>query len=228
MKVLITGSNRGIGLALTQEYLEASAQVIATTRNIINARELKALEQTHGDRLTIQQLDITTPDDIEQLERSLSDEVIDILINNAGVKEKPHGEFDSAAMNRSWQVNVIGTLRVTHACLPALYRGNRRIIVNVSTVMASIRSAGSDNMPYRVSKAALNMATRMQARQLSHEGFCIVALHPGWVRTDMGGASAPVGSGESARAIMDVVEHLTVRDTGRFIDAMGKEQDLDW
>jgi NAD(P)-dependent dehydrogenase (short-subunit alcohol dehydrogenase family) len=100
--------------------------------------------------------------------------------------------------------------------------------VNVSTMMASIRTAGSDNMPYRVSKAALNMVTRVKARQLAHEGFCVVALHPGWVRTDMGGPSAPIGTSESAQAIRNVVENLTVRDAGRFIDAIRNERDLDW
>lgn len=229
VNVLITGTNRGIGLGLVKRFLSSGSRVIATAREPGNATELKKLGEPYKDKLMILRLDVSDTDSCRDLGTYLEDESLDLLINNAGVQIHSSGSFlNEAAMNECWQVNTLGPLRIIETVLPALKRGHERKIVNISTVLSSIRNAGADNMPYRVTKAALNMATRIYSGRLSSEGFCVVALHPGWVRTDMGGPAAPTSVLESAEAIFNVIATLTPGDSGRFIHALSPENDINW
>lgn len=229
VNVLITGTNRGIGLGLVKRYLSSGSQVIATAREPGNANELNQLVNDNEDRLRIFRLDVRDTENCRALEKNLEGESLDLLINNAGVQIHASGSFlNEAAMNECWQVNTLGSLRMIEAVLPALRRGRGRKIVNISTVLSSIRLAGADNMPYRVTKAALNMATRIYSGRLRPEGFCVVALHPGWVRTDMGGPAAPTSVRESAEAIFNVIASLKPGDSGRFIQALSPGDDITW
>lgn len=228
MNVLLTGANRGIGLELVRLYLASGNRVIATARNLDQAQELKNLEKVYQGSLDTLSLDTANDSLTTNLSEKLKSEKLDVLINNAGVLDKPGNWFDSQAMQHSWDVNTLGPLRVIDACRAALERSDTRKIINVSSIMASIAYTQADNMPYRVSKAALNMATRMLAMQLQEKNFCVVALHPGWVKTDMGGPQAPTSPEESAKAIVNIIESLTVEDSGRFINALKPEKDITW
>ena len=228
MKVLITGANRGIGLELAKLYLKDGAHVAATARKIKEAAELKSLQDSYSDNLEMISLDVTEPASIDALKGKIAGSTIDILINNAGVLDKPANWLDLEAMNHSWMVNTLGPLQVIEACLPALQRSQLKKIVNVSSIMASIATTQPDNMPYRVSKAALNMATKMLSHQLRSDNICVVTLHPGWVKTDMGGPQAPTLPHESAAAIKTIIDPLTIEDSGRFLNALKPNKDIYW
>jgi NAD(P)-dependent dehydrogenase (short-subunit alcohol dehydrogenase family) len=230
MTILVTGSSRGIGLELTRQYIKSGENVIATARNPEDATQLNELLLNYRDALRVVRLDVDNKENCRNLASELHEGVLDLLINNAGIKRLSSLEqIDEQALNDSLLTNLVGPLRVIEAALPAMRRGEGKKIVNISTVMASIiQSAGDDAMPYRVSKAALNMATRIYARHLSCERFCVVAMHPGWIRTDMGGPAGPVNVEESAKAIVRVISRLTPEDTGRFIDALAPHRDIEW
>ena len=130
----------------------------------------------------------------------------------------------------SFRVNALGPLLLTRALLQNLRAGDRRLVVNVSTNLASLSRTGTEDAAgwyaYRASKAALNMMTRCLAAELAPEGFACVALHPGWVRTDMGGAGAPLSVEESVRGMRAVIEDLDMARSGGFRDYTGAE--LPW
>jgi NAD(P)-dependent dehydrogenase (short-subunit alcohol dehydrogenase family) len=219
---LVTGANRGIGLALARELVQRGEAVIATAREPGKA---KALSET-GARVEL--LDVSDDVSVGRLARALSGEPLDVLINNAavgdGVDSIRDADFDNLA--RFFQVNTAGPLRMVKALLPNLERGRRRTIVNLSSGLGSISQNNGGWYEYRASKAALNMSVRTVAAELAPERFIVVALSPGWVRTDMGGKGATLSPEESVRAMLRVIDELTPRDNGKFLDHRGRE--LPW
>lgn len=117
MKILITGANRGIGLELTRLYLAEGKHVISTARNISKATSLLELEEQFGSRFKLLPLEVADTNSVAEFKSSLTEEPIDLLINNAGVLEKPESWFDEVAMQKSWDINAVGPLRVIEACL---------------------------------------------------------------------------------------------------------------
>lgn len=211
--VLITGANRGIGLELARQYSTAGWHVIATARRPEAATELR----TAG--VDIMQLDVTDQASVDTLAKDLAGRPIDILINNAGVQSLMWtlAEIEISEIERLLAVNALGPIRVTRALLPNLRSGELRKIVNVTSNLSSI--AGNTDggfYGYRESKAALNMFTRSVAAELGREGFICIVLHPGWVKTDMGGASAPLDVRDSVLGMRGVIEDLESADNGTF------------
>lgn len=218
--VLITGANRGIGLELARQYAAAGWQVIGTARNPDSADELKA---TGAD---VMQLDVTDANSVSRLAAELGKRPIDLLINNAGILpyNEKLAEVDFDDFERVLTVNVTGPVRVTHALIPNVRAGRKKQIVNVTSNLGSIAENASGGFyGYRESKAALNMFTRSLAAEFGPDGFICIVMHPGWVRTDMGGPNAPTGVQESVDGIRRVIAGLSRDDNGSFWTFEGKQ-----
>ena len=211
--VLITGANRGIGLELARQYTAAGWQVVGTARKPEQAEELRALNAR------ILQLDVTDQQSISRMAQELGDQAVDLLINNAGIfpRVRTITDVNFDDVTRTFAVNTIGPMRVTRALLPNLRSGQVKKVVNITSRLGSIAdNSGGGFYGYRESKAALNMFTRSLANELSGDGFTCVVVHPGWVQTDMGGASATLTAEESAQGIRNVIANLSPDDSGTF------------
>jgi NAD(P)-dependent dehydrogenase (short-subunit alcohol dehydrogenase family) len=221
--VLVTGANRGLGLEFSKQLQAAGYEVIGTARSPDKAVELKA----SGAR--VEQLDVSSKASVVALANRLSDVSIDILINNAGMLNRTDsslGSLDFEIMERTFQVNSLGPLRVIQALLPNLQAGNKKTIVNITSRLGSIELSTGGMYSYRTSKTALNQINKIVSAELAPQGFTSVVIHPGWVRTDMGGAAATLSIPESISAILNVVDGLSVENTGKFYNYDGEE--LPW
>lgn len=217
--IVVTGTNRGLGLELCRQLIAAGAEVIATVRDPEASSELRALGPAR-----IGTLDVADPAGVRALAAALDGTAIDLLINNAGMGGAGTGiadlDFDEVA--RFLEVNSIGPLRVTQALLPHLKSGRRRTVVHITSRLGSIGdNAQGGYYGYRASKTTLNSMNRTLARELAGQGFTCVVLHPGWVRTAMGGEAAPLTPEESARGLIGVVNRLTTEHNGNFYDYTG-------
>ncbi|KAI8382342.1 4-dihydrotrisporin dehydrogenase [Blakeslea trispora] len=229
---LITGSSRGIGLEFVRQLAGSGHKVFASARQPEQSEALKSL--INDDSVFGVPLDVTDSKSIEEAVFQVSKDApegIDVLINNAGIGghgsrtvfETPEEDF----LNK-FRTNTLGAANVTNAFLPLLRQGETRKIMNMSTVLASIQSRGPDNkiksaVAFSVSKAALNMLTRLTASQLASEDFIVYASHPGWVKTDFGGINATMSPERSVKAQLQVLENLKLEDNGKFLDFRGKE-----
>ncbi len=220
---LVTGANRGIGLAFARRLSERGNRVIATARRPEKARDLARLS------VRVEQLDVADEKSIARLARRISGEPLDVLVNNAGIGESGprFGRLSREGLDEAFCVNAIGPVAVTQALLPNLRAGKRRVIVNLSSGYASIsENEGGGWIAYRASKAALNQLTRSVAAELQKEGFVCIAICPGWVKTGMGGRGAPLSPDDSVAAMLKVIDRLKPSDTGRFLDRRGR--DIPW
>lgn len=227
-RVLITGANRGLGLALAKESLARGYQVFATCRHPEEADELQALVDDHPERLTTLRLDVTDEESIDTSASAVEfqEGALDLLINNAGTNpddERP-GNLDAETMLYTFHVNALGPMLVAQRHLDLLRAGDDPKILNISSTSGSLTEKSSGGgYSYCGSKAALNMLTRALAFDLESDGIIVVAIHPGWVQTDMGGSAAPLAPAESARGVLDVAEGLTAADAGAFYTYEGQE-----
>jgi NAD(P)-dependent dehydrogenase (short-subunit alcohol dehydrogenase family) len=221
--ILITGANRGLGLEFARQLSARGDRVIATTRSRAPATDLSTLP------VQVETLDIASQESVKSLADRLGGDAIDVLINNAGRGGEGSGiaTLDWEEATSSLGINSLGPLRVVQALLPNLRLGGGKTVVSLSSRMGSLtlNEDGGDYV-YRASKAALNMLNRCLALELGSRGFVCVVLHPGWVRTDMGGDQAPIDSAESVRGMLRVIDGLTAADNGRFLDFEGNE--LPW
>ena len=224
MNIVITGANRGIGLELTRQYLARGETVHAGARHPESAPVLAALGKASGGRLHVLACDVTKDDSVRSFAGSVTGPV-DLLINNAGVKlaNDELADLDLENVAQTFQVNVVGALRVTRALLPALRRSPSPRIASISSGLGSVeRNTTGGIYGYRASKAALNMVSRSLAQDLRKENIVTVVLTPGWVKTDMGGSAAPTPVNESAAGLISVIDRLTMEDTGRCISYLGE------
>ena len=216
--VLVTGANRGLGLEFARQLHAAGARVIATARRPEAADELTALG------VRVEQLDVADPASVAALAERMKGESLDVLLNNAGIFPERGGfvDADPAEVLRVYDVNTVGPLRVTQALLPNLRKGDRKLIMNMSSGLGSIANNGrGSSVGYRSSKAALNMQTRTVAMELADEGFIVVAMSPGWVRTDMGGENANLSPEESVRGMLAALAPLEAADSGSYLNHDG-------
>lgn len=216
--ILITGANRGIGLEFARQYSERGDKVIATARDPNKAEALKELG------VRIEQLDVTDTESVAQLVKQLDGLPIDRLINNAGIFRGRSDRIEDLEMedfNQSFAVNATGPIRVAQALLPNLKKGELKQIINISSQLGSIQNNQGGMYAYRASKAALNQITRTMSLELGREGFICIAIHPGWVKTDMGGVSATFTPKESVQAMTQTIDQLTRRSNGAYIDLNG-------
>ena len=216
--VVVTGANRGIGLEVVSQYLADDWQVYGCCRRPELATQLAGLASNSA--LSIQQLDVGNPSSVKKLALALSEQSIDLLINNAGIyggERQSFGDIDYAQWTRVLEVNTLGPYRVSTALANPVGNSEQRLIVNVSSAMGSIeRYTTGGHYIYRSSKAALNMVTVNLAHDLRSRGITVLAVHPGWVRTDMGGSSADISPRTSAAGLRQLISNATIKDRGRF------------
>lgn len=223
--VLITGTNRGIGLEFVRAYAVDGWKVHATARRPAVAAELKAVK---GD-VTVHALDIADDGAVAALARTLDGEAIDLLINNAGVigADNAFARTDAKAWLETLRVNAIAPLHVLEQFLPHLLRGKLKRAVSITSKMGSIADNGSGgSYIYRSSKAALNAVMKSASIDLKPKGVTVILFHPGWVRTDMGGAGASIDVQTSVAGMRAKIAALGPADSGRFFNYDGKE--LPW
>lgn len=228
-KYLVTGANRGLGFEFSQQLLGAGHDVWALCRDPENADDLKDLAGSSAKldssgTLTIRKGDVSDEESLK--EASVGLESLDVLINNAGIIGQRETKFKDLCleqMARVLEVNVYGTIRSTRVFLPFLRKGDEKRIVNISSLMGSISDNSSGHYSgYRVSKAGVNMLTRNLGNELAEHGFTVLALHPGWVQTDMGGPAAPLNATDSVRSMIRAFQAKSVADSGGFFDRFGK------
>ncbi len=224
-RVLITGANRGIGLELVKQFLESDAYVLAGCRDPRRAHDLHTLEYSHPN-LKLLRMDVSDENSIDTAKKQAQGFVdgIDLLFNNAGVNfgEENITNLITEEMIYCLQVNAIGPILVAKHFLELLKKGSKPIIINISSDAGSISNIQEfRGYSYSGSKAALNMYTRALAFDESTDGIIVIALHPGWVSTDMGGSSAPLTPPESAAGILNVVNRLTPAEHGKFLTIDG-------
>ncbi len=215
--VLITGANRGIGLEFARQYSQDGWEVIATARH--SSPELAALG------VRIEPLDLSDAGAVAALPGSINSS-LDLFIANAGTNHPM--DTDGADNARDWQVmmmiNAIAPYQLAKTLLPSVARDGK--IVAISSGMGSIAENGGGWVPYRTSKAALNMAWNCLAFESKERGVAAVLLSPGWVKTRMGGADAQITAEESISDMRATIERLTVEDNGRFLRRDGSQ--LPW
>ncbi len=228
--ILVTGANRGLGLEFTKRLLQRGEKVIATARAPQKAQSLKELQKVHGALLEIFPLDVSDAGSVRNLADELHFTSLDVIINNAGVLLEDLGRdvnADPEVLLKTLNTNTVGPVRVIEALLPMLCAGDEPVIVNISSGLGSFsRENGAAGPAYRASKAALNMITKTLSESLRHRNITLVSLDPGWISTDMGGAEAPLTPPESVDGMLRVIDGLTRRDTGRFINRNG--EDVPW
>lgn len=222
MNILITGASRGIGLAMVNYCIEKNWRVFACCRHPFQAEKLLALAQLSKNNVSVHVLDVSELATIQALAFELRNEKIDVLINNAGSYGSDKNSFGKVDVN-SWQetfmINSIAPLKIAEAFIEQLNMGSEKVIACISSKMASMDDNDSGgSYIYRSSKAALNSVVKSMSIDLADNEIKCVALHPGWVKTDMGGPNAEITTRESVTKLFDIMLSLKPVDNGRFID----------
>ena len=224
---LITGANRGIGLEFAKQYLADGWRVYATCRDPNSASELRQLADKSGDKLRILALNVTDPASVKAAAAELDGQAIDLLLNNAGVggvRGQTIGNIDYEAWAKVLDANTMGPMRVSEAFVDHVARSKRKLIVTLTSGMGSIAdNTSGGSVPYRSSKAAVNMVMRSLAIDLAPRGITCVVVNPGWVRTDMGGPHATQTTTESVTMLRRLIEILGPAQSGKFFNYNGRE-----
>lgn len=228
--VLVTGANRGIGLEFARQYLLEGWRVIGACRAPEQARALAALAAQSSGALKLVALEVTDASSVRHAAQALHAQPIDLLLHCAAVMggaAQNLDQIDYAEWSRVLEVNTLGAVRVLEAFRAHLERSTGRLAVSLTSLMGSIGANTSGGwIAYRSSKAALNMAIRCAAIELAARRITCVLMHPGWVRTDMGGAQAPLAVHESVASMRRVIAGLGPADNGAFLDHDGRR--LPW
>lgn len=217
---VVTGSNRGIGLALTQLLQKRGDTVIAACRKRSEALEATGAEVVEG-------VEVTTAEGAQRLKQAVGSRTIDLLIHNAGILLWNEGldGLDPQAIRQQFETNALAPLLLTVALEGQLGRGSK--LAFITSRMGSIEDNGSGGAyGYRMSKAALNMAGKSLAVDLAPKGVAVAILHPGMVRTDMIGGQGQVEPEQAARGLLERIDNLTLETSGGFWHANG--QTLPW
>jgi NAD(P)-dependent dehydrogenase (short-subunit alcohol dehydrogenase family) len=215
MNVLITGANRGIGLEFAKQMTVRGDKVIATARDPEKATELRAT----GAKVVA--LDVADAASIDALAGRVGAGAIDVLINNAGVSSKSP-TLEACTMEelaRVFAINSTGPVLVSKTMIDNVRAGERKMIVSITSMLGSIARNDGGSYGYRASKTALNMLTSCMAREL--KDITCIAMHPGWVKTDMGGENAPLPAKLSVASMLGVIERATLKDSGTFLNYDG-------
>lgn len=228
--VLITGANRGLGLGHAQRFAERGIAVFATARVPKAADELHRLAHAHAGQFTVLPYDAADPDAPAQLKAALGDTPVDLLLANAGAP----GESGQALGNIHVEgvldlirINALAPLKLVEALVYNITLSERRLVAFQSSRMGSIgANEAGGNYEYRLSKVALNMIARNAANDLRPRGVTVVALHPGWVQTRMGGDGATVSVQTSVAGQQQLFDTLKLAHSGRFFNYDGTE--LPW
>jgi NAD(P)-dependent dehydrogenase (short-subunit alcohol dehydrogenase family) len=222
---MITGANRGIGLALTMELLRRGDHVVAAARDPWGGA-LAEVASAQAGTLTPLELDVTSDASVAAAKQALDGRPIDVLVNNAGVygprDRQSARDMDFKAWREVFEVNVYAPLRVAQAFLPNVEAGSGRKIVTISSRMGSIGSNPSGAIAYRSSKAAVNMAMVAFGNAVRDSEIAVLLFHPGWVRTDMGGGGADIPPAESAGGLIATIDASGMAQTNSFRNWKGE------
>jgi NAD(P)-dependent dehydrogenase (short-subunit alcohol dehydrogenase family) len=221
---LVTGANRGLGLEFVRQLLARGDHVVATCRHPGKATALNPLAGQFPGRLHVLPLDVADPKSIVELARELPlvCETLDLLVNSAGVLHSGErfGSLTPANLDDSFRTNARGPLLLAQALAPLLADGAR--VANITSELGSIASLARFGTPsYNISKAAQNMVTALLAKALATRGIIVLALHPGWVQTDMGGSGASLAPAQSVQSLLQVIDGATLPSSGQFLDWRG-------
>ncbi len=219
--VLITGASRGLGLEFTRQYAADGWRVIASCRKPANARALKAVTG----KVTVEKLDVDDAASVRALSRKYAKDAIDVLINNAGIYG-PRGmtmtTIDYDAWGQVLRTNTMAPLRVAAVFLRQVARSRKKTIATVTSWMGSIAAnEAGGHYVYRSSKAAVNAVMKSLSIDVKGKGVIVAVLHPGWVKTDMGGPDATIEAPESVAGMRAVIAKLKKKDSGRFFNYDG-------
>ena len=219
---LITGANRGIGLEFSRQFAADGWCVLACSRHPEKSDALNKLAAKYPEQITVHALDVADHEQIKRLAQTLANKSIDLLISNAGVYSGPKGcsfgDIDYEAWAYAFLVNTMAPLRMAEAFTPQITRSSKKIILTITSKMGSVadNSRGGSYI-YRSSKSAVNMVVKSLAIDLRSIGIIAVLLHPGWVRTDMGGPSGLISTKQSVSGMRNVICQLVLADSGKFI-----------
>lgn len=233
MNLLITGANRGLGLALSAEAVKRGHSVFAGVRNPEQGMDgLMQLSIDHPGQISLLKLDVGSERSCREAANQVKDEniALDAIINNAAILEersKSIEELDMEKVEHSFTINLFGPMRVVKYFLPLLAKGPDASIINISSEAGSFQNAYGGDYPYALSKSSLNMFSQQLKNNLSKDQVAVFAVHPGWIKTDMGGERAPGTPEESAAGILDLIERKTVTDgESTFINIKGEAMPL--
>jgi NAD(P)-dependent dehydrogenase (short-subunit alcohol dehydrogenase family) len=231
-RILVTGGGRGLGLEFVRRWLEAGHKVFALARDVEKAPGLAKLGEEYAATLLLSNCDVSDDASVQAAADNVGGEwnSLDILVNNAGIYG-PKGDsietVDFDEIRRVFEINALGPLRVSRAFLHLVRNGQQPRIVHVTSLMGSIDdNTSGGSYPYRMSKTGLNMASRNLAHDLQSDGIISAVIHPGWVRTDMGGTGAPLEIEDSVGAMIETIESLDMEGSGGFFDRNGER--LPW
>ncbi|MGO4695025.1 SDR family oxidoreductase [Paenibacillus sp. 2TAB26] len=231
MNILITGANRGLGLAIASEACERGHYVLAGVRSPGSSAEgLQELLTKFPDQVTILPLDVADENSVRYASEQAENRVrsLDAVINSAAIllgRDQKLEQLDLEQVEQSFQTNLFGPIVVLKHFLPMLRQGERQSIINISSEAGSFTGAYGGDYSYALSKSALNMFSAQLRNELAPQGIVVHALHPGWIRTDMGGEQAPGDATVSAAGILNIVERKTEADA-LFIDHNGAPMNL--
>jgi NAD(P)-dependent dehydrogenase (short-subunit alcohol dehydrogenase family) len=221
--ILITGANRGIGLEFVKQYLEQGWQVFACCRAPQSATQLQAMACS---ALRVLPLDVADSVSIQALSGLLKGQTLSLFINNAGIygQGQSLAEVDEDEWLRVFRINTIAPLLLTRTLLPLMDRGSPAKLAYLSSKMGSIAdNSGGATYVYRSSKTALNQVIKSLSIDLANEGMLVAALHPGWVKTEMGGPNALIDTQISVNGMRKVLEQLGATESGGFYNYDGVE-----
>ena len=222
--ILVTGSNRGIGLELVRQYAADGWRVFACCRNPPKSEELNALAGKHSN-ISIHGLDVADTQQIKALAKQLKNEAIDILLNNAGIYGPDNvrfGNTDEAAWLECFHINTIAPMKIMEAFVDNVAKSKRKLIATMSSKMGSMADNGSGgSYIYRSSKAAINAVMVSAAIDLKPKQIKVAILHPGWVLTDMGGPNAEITVEECVNNLRRNLDNVTLANSGTFFEIDG-------
>lgn len=237
--ILITGTSRGLGLECVRQYAAEGWQVLACVRKPDTASELQALASAHASRIRVLKLDVENHSEIDQLARELTGTSIDVLLNSAGTMGSGSFAKDGIAFGsfgtsnftdweKVFRLNVIGPMKMAEAFVEHVARSQQKKIVTLTSMLGSVAINRIGGLyAYRASKAAVNAIMKSMAIDLAKShGIVATALHPGWVRTDLGGPRADIDAPASVAGMRQVIASLTPDKAGRFWVYDGSE--LPW
>lgn len=229
--ILITGADKGLGFALATRFLQAGWRVFAGAYR--PPFSIPTLQEQFPEMLTVVPLDVTDMNSIRAAVELVAQQTtaLDVLINNAGINLEKEGagatleklDLTDQHLEKTMAVNALGPLRVTQQFLPLLAQGKRKLVLNISSEAGSITDCGRANeFAYCMSKSALNMQSKLLQNYLGPRGFKVLAFHPGWMRTDMGGPQAFISADESAAGIFELATRGWSPDDPIYLDYQGK------